>query len=82
MHYLITQIHAEDGTIEQNIYEASTWQEAFGMAQLGWAIESGVVTLAAAEEQCRENGTMVVVGVVESYVDYHGATKIQLKEAV
>lgn len=81
-HYLITQRHPEDGTLEQDIYEALTWQEALGMAQLGWVLEPGVITLEAALAGLASEGYTVMIGIVESYITYDHKTKIQLKAAV
>lgn len=79
MFYLITQRHPEDGTLEQELYEAETWQEALGMAQLGWVLEPHVLTFEQAIVALATEGWTVMMRVVESYIDYHGKTKIQLK---
>lgn len=82
MFYLITQRHPEDGTLEQELYEAGTWQEALTMAQLGWVLEPGVVTFHAAIVALATEGWSVMMRIVESYTDYHGNTKIRLKEII
>lgn len=80
-HYLITQVHTEDLAIEQEIFEADTWQVAMGMAGLGWAVEpnSGIITLEAAKAEVRSQGTMLQVLLLETYTDYKGEKKVQCK---
>lgn len=82
-HYLIVQVHEEDLTVQTDLVEADTWQVALGMVGLGWAIESnsGIVTIEAAKAELRSQGTVVQLGIVESYQSYDHKTKIQLKEA-
>lgn len=80
-HFLITQRHDEDGSLEQELFESDTWQVALGMAQLGWALENAP-TLSLVLTALRLEGYTVLIKQVESYKDYKGATKIQLKEVV
>lgn len=82
-HFLITQRHPEDGTIEQEIYEADTWQSALGMAQLGWCLDpAGAAKLETAIGHLAAEGYTVMIGIVETYQTYDSKTKIQLKPAV
>ena len=78
-HFLITQSHEEDGTLEQELFEADTWQVALGMAQLGWALEKGS-SYDSVRATCIADGYRVLISQVESYNDYKGVTKIQLKD--
>lgn len=80
MHFLITQLHEEDNTLQNDIVEAETWQAALGMVGLGWAVEQGGITKEDALNSCKAEGTWVMIGLVEAYNDYKGVTKIQLKE--
>lgn len=81
-HFLITQVHDEDLSIDQSLLEADTWQVALAMAGLGWTIEHGNVSYEGARADARTNGILLTILLLEPYLTYKNETKIQAKVAV